>query len=75
MKNKKLTQSQNVKIAQEEHLKKHPFAFNLLRMLDNKTIIHVNSLFHGYNCSPEDLKPTDNAWRKKVICNTVKEIC
>ena len=70
----KLSKTKN-ELAMEQHLKDHPFQYNLLRMLDNKEIVHVNSLFKGYNCTPEECQPTDNAWRKRVICNTIAEIC
>jgi translation initiation factor IF-3 len=60
--------------AREEHFKKHPFQFHLLRFLDNGEIVHINSLFKGYNCTPDDLTETDNNFRKKVICNSPEEV-
>jgi len=53
---------------------KHPFRMNLLRVTDDKTLMHVNSYFENYNDSEQKYKENDDLFCKRIICNTPKEI-
>lgn len=66
--------SETQKSAWAEFIKKHPFQFNLLRLLSDGSIIHINSLYKNYNCKEADLMESNSVFRKKIICKTESEI-
>lgn len=59
---------------QEVFFKEHPFQFNLLRLLDNGALTHINSLYKGYNCTDGDCIERNSIMRKRIICHTQEEI-